>query len=413
MTGNASGVIKRRVRLLTGLAASLLLSSPAAAQVGAISRQAAVEAALTRGARLAMANADTAASAAQVGLARQWQNPTISASYSKDVPQRHYAVDLPLDLPYIRQPRIAAAVTAQRAMRARFAYGRASVAMEADTTYTRALAARALAVLSARTAQDADSLRRMAIARRDAGDASDMDVVLATITAGQAANDAMTDSLTYITAVLDLQVVMGLTDGDVRIELADSLGDPPPAPRAVRGRSLAVAAAEDRAESAALTVRVEQRSVIGPPSVTAGWDTGDPGGSTQGRLPMFGLAIPIPLFHRNTAAIALARAEAMRARAELSLVTVLSRTERERAEREYTAARARLVRDDALAGEAERVATMAMTAYREGAVALPAVLEARRAARAVLAQRIRDAADVWVAAAELQVLTLTAATAAP
>ena len=391
----------------------VLVAAALPAQDSPISRQGVIDAALARGARLATATADTLAGSAQVSLARQWQNPTFSASYSKDVPQRHYALEIPLDLPYVRAPRIAAATIAQRAMRARFTYERASVAMEADTAYTRALAARALAELSARSALDADSLRRIAIARRDAGNASDMDVALATITAGQAANEAVTDSLTYASALLDLQVVMGMTNRTVRITLADSLGAPPAVPVTADGRPLAVAAAADQVESASLALRFEQRSVFGQPSIVAGWDTGDPSGAEPGRLPTFGIALPIPLFNRNTAAISLAQAEAARARAELSLVTVLSRTERERAEREYVAARTRFERDDQLVTQAEQVARMALTAYREGAAALPSVLEARRAARELLAQRVRDTADAWVAAAELKVLTLTAPPSAP
>jgi len=285
--------------------------------------------------------------------------------------------------------------------------------MEADTAYTRALAARALAELSARAARDADSLRRIAIARRDAGDASDMDVALAAITAGQAANEAVSDSLAVASALLDLQVVMGMTGREVRIALADTLGAPPTAPPGVDGRPLAVVAAADQVESASLALRVERRNVFGQPSIVAGVEHGDPSGSEPGRLPTFGLALPIPLFNRNTAAISLAQAEEARARAELSLVTVLSRTERERAQREYTAARTRFDRDEQLVVQAERVAAMAISAYREGAIALASVLEARRAARELLAQRVRDVADAWVAVAKLKVLTLTAAPNAP
>ena len=125
------------------------------------------------------------------------------------------------------------------------------------------------------------------------------------------------------------------------------------------------------------------------------------------------LLTPPRRFNRNSAAISLAQAEEARARAELSLVTVLSRTERERAEREYIAAHTRFNRDEQLVAQAERVAAMALNAYREGAASLSSVLEARRAARELLAQRVRDAADAWVAVAELKVLTLTAAPNAP
>src|SRR5213079_1358248 len=104
--------------------------------------------------------------------------------------------DLPVDYVWLRGTRVQSAEAARAAAQYRYQFARAAIALDADTTYTRALAVLALAQLSRRTAQDADSLRRMAIARRDAGDASDLDVELATVNAGQHANVAAADSLT-------------------------------------------------------------------------------------------------------------------------------------------------------------------------------------------------------------------------
>lgn len=400
---------------LIGAAACLVWSGHAAAQDAspAISRNAAIGAALARGPRLAVAQADTAAAAALLQSARQWQNPVFSASYSKDAPQYHYTFELPLDLPYQRGPRIGAATAAQRAARYRFAYEHASVQMEADTTYTRALAARALAELSARTAHDADSLRRMAVTRREAGDASDMDVALATVSAGQAANQATADSVAFTSALLDLQSVMGLSDSRAEIVLSDSLAAMPIAPAAFEQTAplLPIAAASAQLEAASLTATLERRNVFGVPSLMAGVETGDPSGDAKGRLPTFGLALPLPIFNRNRGPIALARAEEARARAELRFAEIQSRTELARAQREWRSASAKVERDKMLVQQADRVVTMAMTAYREGAASLPNVLEAQRTARELLAEYIRDIADAWIAAAELKVLTLTAPTA--
>jgi hypothetical protein len=57
---------------------------------------------------------------------------------------------------------------------------------------------------------------------------------------------------------------------------------------------------------------------------------------------------------------------------------------------------------------AQRVATKSLIAYREGASALPAVLEARRTAREVLGQYIDDLAALLTVEAELRALTRTA-----
>ena len=58
-------------------------------------------------------------------------------------------------------------------------------------------------------------------------------------------------------------------------------------------------------------------------------------------------------------------------------------------------------------GTAQRVAARAITAYAEGASALPAVLEARRSAREVIAQYIDDTAALLIVTTELRALTQT------
>jgi cobalt-zinc-cadmium efflux system outer membrane protein len=403
-------------RILVLLVVSI--SAVAAQDARPVTRAGAVEAAGARGARLAIARADTLAAAAQLRTARQWQNPALAFSYSKSVPQYHYALELPLDLWYQRGPRVGAASAAQRAARFRYAYELAAVAMEADTAYTRALAARALAELSARNARDADSLRRTAITRRDAGDASDMDVALASVTAGQAANQATSDSLAYVSALLDLQIVMGMDAGPPLVTLADSLTPPPeamsPIPAAMDvAPALPVAAAAARLDAATLALKLERRSVLGAPSLVAGFEEGDPSGGEPGRLPTFGIALPIPLLNRNRGPIEFARAEELRARAELALAEIETRSGLARAERQYAAATAKVSRSAGVLEQATRLATMALLAYREGAASLPNVLEAQRTARGLEAQYVSDVADAWIAAAELRIRTLTAAPSAP
>jgi len=376
-----------------------------------VSRDDAVASAVTRGARLGLARADTALAYAQLLSARALQNPTLSATYSKSAPPYHLILDLPFDFPTQRGLRVGSARAARAAAQYTFAFERAGAALDADTTYTRAVAAREKAQLSRRNAQDSDSLRRMVVARRDAGDASDLDVELATVTAGQAANIAAADSLTYLSQVLDLQIVMGLAADQVAIAPTDSL-TLPPAPSLppdsglpVRAAPLQVAAAEAALESARLAARLQHRSIFSSPSLMAGIETGD--SSEPGILPTFGLSIPLPLLNRNRGPIAQAEAEHARARAALALVQVQSRTEIARARRELAIATVKIERDRLLVTAANRVASMSLTAYREGASTLPNVLEAQRNAREVLAQYIDDLADAWIFAAELRVITLT------
>lgn len=401
--------------MVTRAAFAVVLSAAMLEGQTPIHRADAVDAATRNGARLAIARADTAAASAALAAARAWQNPSLSAAYSKSPPKYHFIMDLPFDLPTQRGTRVGAARAGLLGARYRFAFERAAAALDADTTYTRAVAAREKAALSRRNAQESDSLRRMVLSRRDAGDASDLDVELATITAGQAANAAIADSLTYLSLVLDLQIVMGLLANQVEVLPVDSLTVPPdPAPAMVdsgitlQGISpLQVEAASAAVEVARLSARLQHRSVFGTPSLTAGVETGDP--DYPGTLPTVGIAIPFPLFNRNRGPIAQAEAELARARAELSLARVQSRAEIARARRELTIALGKLERDRVLVTSANRVARMSLVAYREGAASLPNVLEAQRNARDVLSSYIDDLADAWIFAAELRVISLTPA----
>src|SRR5260370_982168 len=77
-----------------------------------------------------------------------------------------------------------------------------------------------------RTADDADSLLKVAELRRDVGDVSELDVRLAAVNAGQLENVALDDSLASLGVLLSLQLQMGLTGDAPAIALADSLAAP-------------------------------------------------------------------------------------------------------------------------------------------------------------------------------------------
>src|SRR5437899_12600411 len=160
-----------------------------------VTRADAVAAAFARGARAAFGRADTIAALGAVGTARAFPNPTFSGSYTKDPPNYHALADLPLDMPWLRSPRIGAAEAARDAARYQFAFERAAIRFDVDTTYTRSLATPLPARLSRRTPEDADSLLKIAELRRDVGDVSELDVRLAAVNAGQLANTALDDSL--------------------------------------------------------------------------------------------------------------------------------------------------------------------------------------------------------------------------
>jgi hypothetical protein len=80
-----------------------------------VTRTDAINSALSRGARLAIASADTAAARAQLITARALQNPVLATSYSKATPQIHVTLEMPVDLPGVRGSRIESAKASQRA----------------------------------------------------------------------------------------------------------------------------------------------------------------------------------------------------------------------------------------------------------------------------------------------------------
>ena len=391
------------------LAAAAVGARPLAAQQP-VTREQAVAAALARGPRVLLAATDTAAARADLLTARAFQNPTVSASYSKDVPQYHAGVDLPLDLPWIRSARIRVATEARASARLRFAFELASARFDAEAAYDAALAATAQAQLSRRTALDADSLLRMARARRDAGDASELDVQLATVNAGQAANDAAGDSVDAVGALLDVQRVMGLPADRVSIALADTLVLPAPDTAAAAGATLQVAAAEAAARSADAAVSLARRSAFAWPSLSFGFDTHDPTGAEPGLLPTFGLAVTLPLLSWNGGPIAAAAAARDRARDELALARRESDAAVAQARRDLAVATEKAGRDRTLVASADRVAAMSLTAYAEGAVALPSVLEAQRQARDALGHLVDDLAAANTAAAAVRLFTTSEAT---
>ena len=387
---------------IAALLACALSAAPVYSQTTPLSRAVAVQTALERGARLGVPGADTAVARAALTTARALPNPNLTGSYSKSVPQYHVGFDIPIGLPRRRSLAVQSATYALQASELRYQFARASVALDADTTYTRAVAAREHLALSRRAALDADSILHMAERRRDAGDASELDVALARVAAGQQANIAAADSLTYFSVVLDLEATLGITTPAGQVEPTDSLTEPPAA--VVPAQTLNEAAAGLSVQSAAVAIRHEQRSIFSSPIVSFGLEYGDPTHAEPGILPTFGLGLALPLFDRNRGGIALAEAEHARAMAELTLARVDARNQVNHATRERNAALARVTRDRLLVTSANSVANMALVSYREGASTLPNVLEAQRTARDVLSNYIDDLASAWIATAELRAL---------
>ena len=383
-----------------------VLPRTAAAQQ-AISRADAVQAAVARGPRLAIARADSAGAQAGIALARQFDNPVAGVSHSKSAPTEHYSLDIPLDFPWLRSTRIGAAQAFAGAATLRFAFEREAVAYDADTLYTRALAAASRSRVSARTARDADSLLTLAKLRRDAGDGSELDVQLAAVSAGQQANAAASDSLEAIGALLAVQAVMGMPAAVPAIVLSDTLEMAPAGASAAGGTPLLIFAAEQESRAADLSLSLEKRRLFAAPSLSLGFESHDPSLDNSSVLPTIGISLPLPLFNQNGAAVMAAEAQRDRARAMLASARIEILSALARARRAASVASARAMRSQQLVDGANRVATLSLLAYREGAAALPSVLEAQRTAREALQNYVDDVAAARNAAGFVRLLTIT------
>ena len=371
-----------------------------------ITRQQAIDAAIARGPRVLAAFADTALARGQLTTARAWQNPTVTGEYTKSPPQRHLSMELPLDFPWLRAARVGAARFAVDASRYRFALERARARFDADTSYTRAQAAATHADIARRLALEADTLVRMTVIRRDAGDASELDVLLATVSAGQLVNDAARDSVEAVSTLLNLQLVMGLDADTILIALADSLATPADTVVATPGSTLAVLAAQADLASGERALSLERRAFLPAPNLIAGVETGDPSGLEGGLLPIVGFSIPLPLLNRNRGPLAVARANRDRAFAKLALARRESAEQVARAARERASALVRAERGRLLVESAYRITGMSRRAYLEGASGFAAVLESRRNAREALGRYVDDLAAANIAEAALR-LALT------
>ncbi len=402
-----------RGAMLTAMAASGIAAPAIAAQRGAvppsITRDSAVSIALEHGSRAALASATSRGALARVRAAGAFSNPTLAASYSKSVPQYHAIVDIPLDFITLRGLRIASARSASEAAQLRLAFERAAIRLDVDTSYTIAAARRARAALSRRNAIDADSLLSVASVRRSAGDASDLDVDVASINAGRARNVASADSADAISSVLGLQQTLGLATSEAMIAIADSLDVPSTGTsgRASDSVPLRVAAAQRDLRSAEQAVALERRSIWSGLALQAGVENHDPTGGETGLLPTFGVSVPLPIFGQGKGAVAVAEAERDRARAELAAVERESAALIAKARRDLEASSTRVARDRLLVETANRVARRSLQAYAEGAYPLTTVLEAQRNARDTLSELIDDLVAANAAAAALRLYSGT------
>ncbi|HPF61446.1 MAG TPA: TolC family protein [Gemmatimonadales bacterium] len=351
---------------------------------------------------LPVAAADTLAGAAAALDGRLRNDPSLAASWTKSVPRGHLEVTWPLDVAGIRGATRRAGDARREASDARWQAALAEAVLGADTTYTRAAAARERMTLSTVNAEAAARLLALARQRRDAGDASTLEVELATLTAGRAAQDAATDSLAYASATLALQEAIGAPTDRIRWTPSDDVGAPREIPTLAAGLPAITRAAELDVAAARFGTLAARRTRFGGIAALTGIEFGDPSGSEPGILPVVGVSLPLPLWNRQRGQVALADAAEAAARATRDRLLLASAATVARTRRAYQVASAQLEQDGELLETAARLESMADLAYREGEATLVEVLATRQQAREIRALHLQHQADASVAAATLR-----------
>jgi cobalt-zinc-cadmium efflux system outer membrane protein len=346
--------------------------------------------------RMRVVRADSAAAAARLLTASAFPNPALSLGYSKSPPPYHVEVEQPIPFPWLRRSRVDAARLSAQAAALGIDIERARLRYDGEASYANGSIARSISVLSTQNARDADELVRIAIARRDAGDAAELDVDLARVFAAGMHRTASIDSLNATIAVLELQAAMGLSPAAVEISPSDTFAPALPTAPVQSGLALQQAELEEQAAAKSLDNALRSRT-FSEVAIRAGFETGDP--DMKGMLPTLGISIPLPIFDRNRGPIAEARADHARSTAQLEQLRLERTLGLAVAEKQRNAQQVILAQDRAGLENARRVAARAQTAYREGEYPLSTVLEAQRNARDAMRQYYEDMGSLWLAQA--------------
>jgi cobalt-zinc-cadmium efflux system outer membrane protein len=283
--------------------------------------------------------------------------------------------------------------------------------------YAEAAAAQEAARLAAEAVALADTARAVTAEQVDAGDRSPVDLTRAEVAVAEAAAEAARAEAARRAAFAALAALWRAAPDFGAVAPFDATPTVPPyedlAALLAASPTLARFAAEAARREA--VVQLEHARRVPDPTISAGYrQFFDPG---AGAL-VVGLALPLPLFDRNTGAVAAARARLTAVEAERAAFVVEAQTALAAAYGDLAAAAAEMevLRQEALP-RAEDVAARIDEGYRAGKFTLLDVLDARRTLVALRTRSADALAAYYHAAADvarlLGLADLTRLTPAP
>jgi outer membrane protein, heavy metal efflux system len=334
--------------------------------------------------QLAAAAARVAAARAAYRVAGALPNPTVSYSHTESPPRFHLLVDQPLDW-LLRRGRDREA--------ARFGIGSA----EADSSLTAAdqerevrvafYTARAAAVaesLSSAQVALSDSVARISAARLRAGDISLLEAEQGRAEAAGARQNHSTVREGTRIAASDLARSVGLDPmaPPLAVGPLDANLDRPPVRAVALERIPSVRTAIADSGAASARARSAAIAAIPLPTLQSGAEWEDPTEPNAGALAVFGLALPLPIWHHGAGATAEARARSNEAAARVreARLVAAQRIAAARIRLEESGLRARFARDTLLP-VARALSGRAVRAYQAGETGIMPVLDALRSER--------------------------------
>lgn len=328
---------------------------------------------------------------AEARLAGQIPNPVAGYSRTDDTPRQHFTVQQSFDWLLIRGLSQAAARSGIEAAQADSMVTVAEIATETRSAFYRALAAEHALRLLGEQAAIADSLAAIAGTRLQHGDISELEADQLALEAARTRQAVSQGREDHAVALAELGRLI-VWNGDSLPPLSGRLDDglamtlPPPSPEtripALQTRLADSAAAGLRRRSATL-------GRFPVPAIEIGIDWDEP--SLPGKnLWVFGLSIPIPLWHVSGAQVAGAQADADEANARLAeaRTELRGRLAETRIRVEESRLRARIAQDSLLP-LARRIRERTSRGYQLGETGVIPLLDALRVERETALEMIR------------------------
>lgn len=381
--------------------------SQSRAQSTPLDLAAALQLARTTGPLRKLADAREVAATGRAGEPGQWPNPTIEwrrenlgSSLQPDIFATAY---IPLDLTGRRLAQRQAMGAGRQRVQADAVAERREAEIEVARVWLHAAAADGLLSTAARQADALTEIALVDAARLREGLVSEAVGLRTQLEADRARVVLVAATGDAARARAQLARVLGLSV-DVLPMLAALAAPPmPAAPDSASVRSVALRSRpEVHAREAAVreTQRrytAERRGLIGDLQLQGG--SKQTSGFMTGQI---GLAMPLPLFNRNTAARQRARGEYAEALVLRDDMVNQIQGGANAAWRTYVASRGAAQSASTFDARGREVARIARVAYREGHVTLTELLDAERAATDAMNTHLRWAVDAWLARLEFE-----------